>query len=821
MLLIKGENKETLKEKISEKTKELKIKIKNRPIQSALIAIITVFISGLISQSIYSIAHVNDADRRAFSFLRAFIEWCTSIRGLICLLITIPIVYYIWKYLIASRQEVKTGIADERKFDYSDTGEYGTAQAMTKEDLKDILEFKDIEDTDGIILGETYDGEIVSIPTQREFNEKAMRNHWTQDDKTNNSRNRNLLVIGSPGTMKSRAIIMNQILQAMKIGDSIIVTDPKGELYEKTYHILTMHGYDVKMFNLVNQENSDAWNPLNELGGDSTYAKIFAETVVGNANEDGEQYWNDNAMNFFKACLMFRNSDTLGALYDFVSTNSTSTFYEKFSEMEDESVARRAYNIFEQCSDQVKGQIINGLGIMIDVFQDHKIRDITDTSEIDMTKPAREKCAYFVITSDQHRTFDYLAVLFWTMAFIKLVEYIDKNRDEKGDPTTRPVHLLLDEFPNIGAIPDFNRKLSTVRSRLLYSTIVIQNLPQLMNRYPNGMHEEIFSDCDFVVFLGCNDNTTAEYMSELTGTATINVATENYVFDKTKPVLNQNTEFRKVKSKGQRTVMNKDEIRSIKNTDLLIFIRGTKSVYQCKKFDYSKHPFAKDIKIVKIKDHVPDWKQAKIDAEIARQEEIAERKRQEAEIEAKKAENNRKALEAAAEAEKKAEEEKQQLEKDYSEFMDSEFGSAESTQVTFTEMSHQRMQEENTASIDNNEGSNDKNEPNNISAVDSVTGDTASFAEESAEQPTKEDSKVDDEPAQQQFQVFSETNLSVSSENKSGKKKSSKKKGTKSTKKIGYNMKPVDVNEDVSTYTGKSSAQSDYLDEQLNDKFFS
>ena len=661
------------------------LKIKTHPFRFTFLAVIAIYVSGLMSQVIYSIMNTNNPDKKHFSFgIRAFTECITSIRGMFCLLITIIVMYFIWRKLIKPRQEIKTGIDDERKFTYAATGEYGTASAMTENDLKDILEFKSIEETDGIILGETYDGKVVSIPTQAEFDEKAKRNKWTQDDKTNNTRNRNMLVIGSPGTMKSRAIIMNQIFQACKIGDSIICTDPKGELYEKTYKILTSHGYDVKMFNLVQQKYSDAWNPLIELSSesyikeamndvarasrmkrDSTYAKIFAETVVNNAKGDskGEQFWDDNAMNFFKAALMSNNSETLGALYDFISGKSLEQFNTEFMSTEEESVARRAYNIFNQSSDVVKAQIINGLGIMIDVFQDQTIRDITNTSELDMTKPAREKCAYFVITSDQHRTFDYLAVLFWTMAFIKLVEYIDANKDE-GGATTKPVHLLLDEFPNIGAIPDFNRKLSTVRSRLLYSTIVIQNLPQLMNRYPNGMHEEIFSDCDFTVFLGCNDVLTAKYISELTGTATINVETVNHIYEGNQLVLNQHQEYRKVKSVGQRTVMNMDEVKSIKNTDLLLFIRGTKSVYQCKKFDYSKHPYAKEIEYYKVREHVPQWKKDKLEKIKSEQERIEKQKRQEEEDAKKQKEIYEN---AARQKEEKKQMDKELIDKEYQE----------------------------------------------------------------------------------------------------------------------------------------------------------
>ncbi len=631
--------------------------IKEKPIWAAVIIFFSMYFSGILSTALKAIVSVGSENPTSVSFgLKALIQWCTSLTGLICLLLSFVFEYLLWRKKFLPKIEIDTGTKDDREFKYADEHPYGTAKPNTAEDLDDILEFKDIEDTLGTILG--YDeriGKVVSIPTIQEFERKAKERNWTQNEKTNNTRNRNTLVIGSPGTLKSRAIIMNEILQSIRANESIIVTDPKADLYEKTHNILEKYGYDVKMFNLKDQEYSDSCNMVTELEGDSTFAKIYAETLVSNANEHGEQFWNDNAMNFIKACLMLDNIDAMGKLYDFISGRSLEEFENIFRSQDERSVAFRAYNIFRQCNEQVKRQIINGIGIMIDVFQDEKVRNITNTNEMDLTKPAREKCAYFVITSDQHRTFDYLAVLFWTMISIKLVEYIDKNRDENGNPTTRPVHLLLDEFPNIGAIPDFNRKLSTIRSRLLYSTIVIQNIPQLMNRYPSGMHEEIFSDCDFVAFLGCNDNTTAKYVSELTGIASIEVTTENRAFDNEKMAFYQSSEMRKVKSIGQRTVMNADEVRSIENIDLLIFIRGVKSVYQCKKFDYSKHPLLKELTPYKVTQHIPQWKKD-LEAQEAEKMRYAREILAKREAEKQRKEENERKARKDAEREKKARE---------------------------------------------------------------------------------------------------------------------------------------------------------------------
>ena len=667
------QNKKSFGEKVKDKVGELKETIKKKPLPIALTVIAVVYVSGLISRGLYCLANFSQKPKFDFG-PRALIEWCTSIRGLICLIVISVAFGFFYKYQIKSRQREETGVKDDRNFKYSEESPYGTARPNTEKDLDKILEFKPVEETYGTILGQTADGRVVSIPTAKEFAEKAKKNHWDQDDKTNSTRNKNIIISGSPGTMKSRAIIMNEILQSIRCDDSIFVNDPKGELYEKTHNILVEHGYDVKMFNLVNLTRSDSWNPLKELimendDGEleiaSEYAKIFATTVVNNANENGEQFWNDNSMNLLKACILYPGNNTLGDIYDFITQHTLDELAELFMQLPSNSVSRRAFNIFWQSSEPVKGQIINGLGITLDIFQDDKIRNITGEHEIDLTKPAKEKCAYFVITSDQHRVYDYLGTLFWTMTFIKLVNYIDANRDENGDPTTKPIRILLDEYPNSGEIFDFNRKLSTVRSRLIGCTIIMQNLSQLMNRHPNGEYEEIFSDCDFAVFLGCNDVTTANFYSEMTGIASIEVKTQNSTYARDKAFLNQSVDYKEVKSIGQRTVMNADEVRSIPNTDMLLFIRGTKSVYQCKKFDYSKHPMTKELTMYKIKDHVPQWK-TKLNK--AKEEE----KQRKAEAKKKLQEENERKQQIIADA-KKRDEERQKQEQENTEAFLSNF----------------------------------------------------------------------------------------------------------------------------------------------------
>lgn len=614
--------------------------IKEHQVLSALMSIMFLYINGLISLGMYSVVKmplwINKKMEKPFSFnpLKVFQEYI-HIRGWIFLLITITLVIGVYRFALYPRIKQERGKLDERGFRVlTEDGKYGTAELITDAtELGDVIDLKPIKDTTGIILGKPVsvdtshikidsdvkiknDVEVISVPSDAEYKEKGKKLDWNIDDIVNNKLNNHIAIFGASGTMKSRAMARNLIMQDAKRGESIIITDPKGELYEDCAPFLEELGYDVKMFNLVNQKYSDSWNCLLELldeNGevDDTWAKIFADTIVMNAT--GEQdYWSDNARNILKATCLYvmevypREEQSMATVYDIISSKTTQEIDIMFRSLPEDSVARRSYNIFGVCTEQVKGQILNGLGIMLDIFQDNAIRNITSSDEINLSKPATEKCAYFCITSDQHSVFDFLIVLFYAMLFVKLVNKVDSLRHD-SDVKTIPINLVMDEFPNIGQVPSFCKKISTVRSRQINISIIFQNIVQLQNRYPMGQWEEILGNCDTAIFLGCTDETTAKYISDKTGIATIEVETQNTKYERDVMVFNQNTSYNEVRSAGQRKVLNPDEILRLKNTEELIFLRGRKPL-KAKKYDYTLHPWAEKLVPRPINEHTPEWK---------------------------------------------------------------------------------------------------------------------------------------------------------------------------------------------------------------------
>ena len=186
--------------------------------------------------------------------------------------------------------------------------------------------------------------------------------------------------------------------------------------------------------------------------------------------------------------------------------------------------ARAPYNLFAQASDTVRSGIILGLGTRLQVLQNAAVRNIASRSDIDLSLPGKQKCAYYIILSDQDATMAFLSSLFFSFMFIKLTRYADSTPDGRCDV---PVNLILDEFNNVGRIggasdgSDFARSLSVIRSRDIRVMIAVQSLGQLQNRYGNNLWSEIIGNCDIQLMLGCTDDVTAQYFSARSGDMSI------------------------------------------------------------------------------------------------------------------------------------------------------------------------------------------------------------------------------------------------------------------------------------------------------------
>lgn len=244
------------------------------------------------------------------------------------------------------------------------------------------------------------------------------------------------------------------------------------------------------------------------------------------------------------------------------------------------------------------------------MFQADLIKKITARDEIDLELPGQERCAYFLVTSDQDSTFDFLASLFLSFVFIKLVRYADKNCE--GGVLPVPVHVLGEELTACGTIPDLSRRLSVIRSRNISMSCVFQNLAGLQNRYPQNLWQEILGNCDVQLFLGCTDPLTAEFVSSRTGLASVAVTSKAKQLG-TWRISDYTPEYRETSGVGKRPVLTPDEVLRLPIDEALVIIRG-KKILKVDKLDYSKHPDYPLLHSCKASAYIPEWRRLEMEA---------------------------------------------------------------------------------------------------------------------------------------------------------------------------------------------------------------
>lgn len=534
---------------------------------------------------------------------------------------------FIWLFIRVGKGDEKK--KDERNFNISEKGTYGTSGWMTDEELDATLEHVPLDKAQGTLLG-IKDGKAVALPL-------------------NSRLNKHTAIFGASGTGKSRSFVRPQILQCVARGESVIITDPKGEIYADAAEYMRVNGYEVKVFDLVDPQYSDAWNCLQEVMPDprkmphmssedifsemSMNAQTFCDVVIRNTSSGkSDHFWDNSELSLLKAVVLFvatggRTFDTLppdeipcfgneipphqrtiGEVYTMISSLSAEQLQEMISKLPAGHPAHAPFNLYIRAGATVQGNVIIGLGTRIQVFQSQMIKDITCHDEIDLELPAKKKCGYFVVMSDQNSTLDFLSSLFFSFLFIKTVRYADiYGITGRCDV---PINFILDEFPNIGQIPDFTKKLSTIRSRELRVAVIFQNIAQLQNRYPLGLWEEIIGNCDTQLFLGCTDQTTAGFISDRTGEMTIEVQS-SAVTRKTMALTQSIPDYKETESVGKRLVLTPDEVLRLESDQALLFIRGQKPL-KVRKYDYEFHPRKNDFIHCYLKDHVPAWLAAKL-----------------------------------------------------------------------------------------------------------------------------------------------------------------------------------------------------------------
>lgn len=497
---------------------------------------------------------------------------------------------------------------DERNYSYSDSGVYGTAAPAKLEDIAEFASVAPIEEAKGMIVGQITKREARRVGFKIPRGESKVKHVVYMLPKIRI--NKHVMIMGASGSGKSYGFATTDVLQSIRRGESMILTDPKGELFTRTANIARANGYIVKRYDLKDLARSDGWDCLREVYahpgdiGADFQAGLFSDAVIANVFDDGANIFKDGPRMLLKALLLRvglgddfgtpESPRTLGTCVKLLKSGETvldQLFNPEIMAQpgcggEAAMVAAPPYQSFKNASPPLRGNILIGLSAALQVLDIKVVQDVTGTNDIDLTLPAREKCIYYCLLPDQHSSMTFLSALFFNFLFIDLVDYCNKQPDGKAKV---PVNFLLDEFANIGTIPDFDQKLATVRSRDLNIRIIVQDIAQLQNRYPRT-YLTLMSNCAVHICLGINDLDTANYYSEISGDATVKVKTEQH--DVVDPMLAPG--LRHSTGDGKRKVYTKDELMRMSMDECLVKFQY-KNAMMLHKFGYPEHPMAKEL----------------------------------------------------------------------------------------------------------------------------------------------------------------------------------------------------------------------------------
>lgn len=402
--------------------------------------------------------------------------------------------------------------------------------------------------------------------------------------------NVNVLVVGGSGSGKSASY---SIPNAYQMLGSYVFTDPKGELYDKTAGYLKANGYDIKVLNLVNPENSDGYNPLMHIQSEID-VDVIANTIIKGQDSDGkgsDPFWDNNAEMLLKSLIYYllekrpKEEINLTSCAEMVraaaSSNGTNLLRELMSELPLSHPARTNFQSVEVVagSEKTYSSILSTLQSKLGKFDSQEIANVTSTNTINFEDIANHKTAVYVISSDTHTAYNFLLTIFFAQMIQQLYNYADMN----GGRLKVPTYFILDEFANIGQIPDFDKKISTSRSRGISFSVILQNLDQLEAVYEKS-YETIMGNCDTHVFLGSNSFKTVEYFSKQLGETTIARDTKSTNRDKNFSKQGYSTSDQIM----GRALMTPDELRRMDNDLCIIFEKGLKPIKANKYYYFTK-----------------------------------------------------------------------------------------------------------------------------------------------------------------------------------------------------------------------------------------
>ena len=407
-------------------------------------------------------------------------------------------------------------------------------------------------------------------------------------------RSLNVLVIGGSGAAKTRSFVLPNILTA---NTNYVITDPKSEVLLATGGYLKEQGYDVRVLNLVNLEQSDGYNPFRYLRDEKDVLKLvnnLIQSTTPKGSHESDPFWTKAETALLQAIILMlfqeapeyeQNFSMVMRVLEYAEVREEDEghvspldlLFESIERRKPDSVAVRQYKVFKLAAGKTAQSILVSTAVRLAPFNLPQIQALTNHDDMDLYTLGEKKVALYAVIPDNDNTLNFLVSLLYAQAFQAL--YYSADQIHHG-PLPRHVRFVLDEFAAM-PLPGFTRELATMRSRSISASVIIQNMAQIKELYKDSW-ETIPGNCDTILYLGGNESSTHKYVSEMLGKATIDTKTHGQTKGKSG---SYSTNFQM----SGRELLTPDEVRKLDNRYALLFIRGASPVMD-EKYDLMHHP---------------------------------------------------------------------------------------------------------------------------------------------------------------------------------------------------------------------------------------
>ena len=453
--------------------------------------------------------------------------------------------------------------------------EYGSARWGT---AADIAPYMDKDFFQNIPMTQTERITMASRPKQPKY-----------------ARNKNILVIGGSGSGKTRFFCKPSLLQAHS---SYVCTDPKGTLLPEIGTFLERKKYRIKCLNLINFRKSMKYNPLAYIRSEKDILKLVNALIMntkGEGEKSSEDFWVKAERLYYSALIGYiwyeateeeKNFITLLDLINASEAREDDETYQSpvdllFSQLEErepDHFAVKQYRKFKMAAGKTLKSILISCGARLAPFDIKELRDLMEYDELELDTLGDQKTALFVILSDTDSTFNFVAALMYSQLFNLLC---DKADDFYGGRLPVHVRLILDEFANIGQIPNFDKLIATIRSREISASIILQSQSQLKTIYKDAA-DTIVGNCDSTLFLGGKEKSTLKEISELLGKETIDSFNQS---ENRGSQVSHGLSYQKL----GKELMTQDELAVMDGGKCIFMLRGVRP-FLSDKYDLTRHP---------------------------------------------------------------------------------------------------------------------------------------------------------------------------------------------------------------------------------------